>query len=431
MDHWRTPVEGGHVETNIRVEATIWETPGGRYQVRYRDASARQRARSFERLADARSFKAQARLLRPRYGQLDPAASRITFEEWAESYLEQKVSLRQRTRDRYEAELRAHLLPCFGDRPLFAIGRGDVQAFVVSVVERGLAPNTIRGLYHLLAAIMSLAEEDGLIQATPCRRISLPPVIIDDRRYLDAEEVECLASAIDPRYEALIYTAAYLGLRWHEIAGLSRRYVRLEQGRPATLRVISTVERSGGRCRVVDLGKTKAARRALAMPEFLRDILVAHLERYPDGEWVFPAPKGGFLRYDNFRTRVWTPAVERARLAPLTFHSLRHTAAAFMIDDRADPLQLKRRMGHEDIRPSLDTYGHLFEQREDALVNALDRRHRAAQTPLTPLGRGDFLVTSTRRPTAPLDRKSGDVLVMEPPDPALSLGCERASEQRL
>lgn len=37
-----------------------------------------------------------------------------------------------------------------------------------------------------------------------------------------------------------------------------------------------------------------------------------------------------------------------------------------MIDDGADPVQLKRRMGHEDVRPSLDTYGHLFAQREDA-----------------------------------------------------------------
>ena len=49
-----------------------------------------------------------------------------------------------------------------------------------------------------------------------------------------------------------------------------------------------------------------------------------------------------------------------------------------MIDDGVDPLQLKRRMGHSDVRPSLDTYGHLFAQREDALVNALDDRRKAA-----------------------------------------------------
>ena len=45
-----------------------------------------------------------------------------------------------------------------------------------------------------------------------------------------------------------------------------------------------------------------------------------------------------------------------------------------MISDGADPLQVKRRMGHEDIRTTYGTYGHLFDDREDDLVAALDRR---------------------------------------------------------
>jgi integrase len=75
---------------------------------------------------------------------------------------------------------------------------------------------------------------------------------------------------------------------------------------------------------------------------------------------------------------VWVPAVESAGLAPLKFHELRHTAAAFMISDGADPLQIKRRMGHADIRTTYNLYGHLFPDREEALVAALDRRRAAA-----------------------------------------------------
>src|ERR671919_615870 len=102
--------------SGVRIEPNTWETSNGRYQVRYRDSSGRQRARSFERLTDARNFRARARLLRPHRGNLDPLASRITFEGWAEAYLDQKISLRERTRDRYKSELRAHLVPCFGQR---------------------------------------------------------------------------------------------------------------------------------------------------------------------------------------------------------------------------------------------------------------------------------------------------------------------------
>jgi integrase len=97
---------------------------------------------------------------------------------------------------------------------------------------------------------------------------------------------------------------------------------------------------------------------------------------FESDEWVSPAPEGGFLRYDNFRPRIWNAAVDRAGLAPMTFHAFRHIAAAFMTNDSADPLQVKRRLGHEDIRSTFDTYGHLFPDREEDLVAALDRRKR-------------------------------------------------------
>jgi integrase len=38
----------------------------------------------------------------------------------------------------------------------------------------------------------------------------------------------------------------------------------------------------------------------------------------------------------------------------LTFHQLRYTAAAFLMDEGADPLQVTRRMGHEDVRTTFN-----------------------------------------------------------------------------
>ncbi len=49
-----------------------------------------------------------------------------------------------------------------------------------------------------------------------------------------------------------------------------------------------------------------------------------------------------------------------------------------MIAEGANALQVKRRMGHEDIRTTFHIYGHLFDDDEDALVERLDRRARKA-----------------------------------------------------
>ncbi len=50
-----------------------------------------------------------------------------------------------------------------------------------------------------------------------------------------------------------------------------------------------------------------------------------------------------------------------------------------MINDGADPLQVKRPMGHEDIRTTYNLYGHLFPDREEQLVTALDRRRNSGR----------------------------------------------------
>jgi integrase len=362
-----------------RIEPGLWKMQDGRYQVDYRDPAGKLRAKHFDRLLEARNFKAAVRVDKQRGNYVDPRDAKRKFSEWAERYMEQKLRLRPRTRDKYESILRVHLLPAFGNSPIGSISRDEVQSWIVSRHREGYGPETVRGIYDLLAAMMRLATEDGLIARTPCRKIELPAIVRQEKRYLEAAQVEALVSSVEGRFKALIYTAAYLGLRWQEIAGLRKDALNLRAAGPATVRVVTTIERAHGHYRPVEYGKSKAARRTLKMPEFLRQALSWHLRAFKSDEWVFAASKGGFLRYDNFRPRVWLPAVESSGLAPLTFHELRHTAAAFMIDDGADPLQVRRRMGHEDIRTTFDTYGHLFPDREDELVAALESRYRSSQ----------------------------------------------------
>ncbi len=58
------------------------------------------------------------------------------------------------------------------------------------------------------------------------------------------------------------------------------------------------------------------------------------------------------------RTNRLAPA---ATLSPaLKFHSLRHTYASLCVAAGIKPEKLSRRMGHANIRTTLDVYVHLF-----------------------------------------------------------------------
>jgi integrase len=66
---------------------------------------------------------------------------------------------------------------------------------------------------------------------------------------------------------------------------------------------------------------------------------------------------------------VLVPAAERAGLAGVGFHTLRHTCASMLIE--SGPLRLQRWMGHHSPAFTLETYGHLI---DGDLGPALDLR---------------------------------------------------------
>jgi len=85
------------------------------------------------------------------------------------------------------------------------------------------------------------------------------------------------------------------------------------------------------------------------------------------------------LRVPAFRRRVWLPAVERAGLAPLRIHDLRHTAVSLWITAGVDVKTIAVRGGHSSVKTILDRYGHLRERADDPALDALDAMHASAQ----------------------------------------------------
>jgi len=60
-------------------------------------------------------------------------------------------------------------------------------------------------------------------------------------------------------------------------------------------------------------------------------------------------------------------------------HQLRHTAASLAIAAGADVKVVQQMLGHASATMTLDTYGHLFEDRLDEVGDAMDRARAAAR----------------------------------------------------
>jgi site-specific recombinase XerD len=68
--------------------------------------------------------------------------------------------------------------------------------------------------------------------------------------------------------------------------------------------------------------------------------------------------------------------MKSAAISQVGFHALRHTCASILINRGADALRVQRQLGHSNVRMTLDTYSHLFEERLKENVDLLEQAFR-------------------------------------------------------
>lgn len=349
---------------------------GRGWEARYRDPAGRQRSTVFRTKREAEKFLDRVGADQQRGEWRDPRLAQVPFGNYAADWLRSTKHLRPGTLANVESRLRRHILPAFEGYKIAAIHPAAVRLWVAELTSGGLSPATVAAIYGTFARIMRTAEIDGLIPHTPCIGISLPrETAHQEMHFLNHGEVSLLASELDERYRALIFMAAYTGLRWGELAGLHTDRINFLR---ATVDVVEALTEVNGR---VAVGPTKTgARRTVSLPRFLVEMLSEHVTRFPTTTGlVFSSSQGQALRR-NFYRRHFKPAVARTALpASLRFHDLRHSCAAMLIAQGAHPKEIQERLGHSTIRLTFDRYGHLFPGLDERLREGLDAAYRQAQ----------------------------------------------------
>ncbi len=79
--------------------------------------------------------------------------------------------------------------------------------------------------------------------------------------------------------------------------------------------------------------------------------------------------RGHPLSASSFLTHHFSKAQVAAGVS-CRFHDLRHTSVALAIAAGAHPKAIQSRMGHSSINVTLDRYGHLFPELDEAIAEA-------------------------------------------------------------
>jgi integrase len=341
-----------------------------KYVVRWR-AKGQERSKSFVRLAEARTFDTQVHQSLDAATYVDPRAGKMTLEVFARDWLDHHACAPS-TKAKYRSLLDAQIIPALGGLPLDQITPYKVNRFLGGT---GKAASTVRSIAALVSSLSLAAVEDERIKKTFMPfRLSLPRAKADERIYLDHDQVHAIVDAAADREKALIYTAAWTGLRWGELVGLKRDRLDLQKG---TIEVREALVDVGGHLSLAP-PKTPGSRRTVTLTTENVALLKHHVLTYPPGQYtlVFSTERRGPIRDDNWRKRVWKPLVEKVPTVSdkTRFHDLRHTHAALCIQAEMNLKSIQTRLGHSSIRVTGDRYAHLLqavEERDVAALNAL------------------------------------------------------------
>jgi integrase len=341
-----------------------------KYRARWRTPDGSSRSRTFGRRADAARWLTEVESSMLTGGYVERSAGAITVQVWAERWIQTRrgrdgAPLRPRTRALYEQLLRTHIVPELG-----AVKLHDLTPAIVRTWHAGLAGSTAPAkAYRLLRAMMSTAVDDELVARNPCRVKGAGVERAPERPLPTGDEVWRLADAIEPRFRALVLTAAFVGLRWGELIGLQRADVDLDARVVHVERQLVEVD---GQL-VAGPPKTAAGIRTVAVPPALVPELRAHLEQFVGAEpasLVFVGAKGAPLRRTNFQAK-WVEARDSVGRPDLHLHDLRHYANTLAASAGASTRELMSRLGHSSPAAAL-RYQHATAERDQAIAERMN-----------------------------------------------------------
>jgi integrase len=359
--------------TTRRQFGSVEELPSGRWRVRYRieDGTFRTAPEPFATKKAAGTWLAGIQTDMAKGTWTDPTAGRETLGEYVAGWLNRKRKVghyRPRTLELVTWQLDKVILPALGKKRLSEIKTPIVRDWLAATAA-DRTPGQAAKSYRLLRTILGEAAADGVIPSNPCVIKGAGAEHPPERPKPSMEGIADVVERLNPRYAALVWSAALSGLREGELFALERRDVDILHRTVS----VSKQAQNVGRERVVGAPKTAAGVRTVAIPSALVSALDAHLSTYtgpaPDA-LVFTSDTGIPLHRGRW-AHVWHRAASSAGHGEMHFHDLRHHAGTLAAQLGATSRELMERLGHSTARASL-IYQYSTSERQREIADRMD-----------------------------------------------------------
>ena len=303
--------------------------------------------------------------------------SDILFSSLVENYLEDMSHrLKPTTMENKRNIIETKLLPYFGGQKVCDIDTIKIRKWQNELMsyraEEGnpFSQTYLKTINNQLSAIMNYATAHYRLPANPCR-------IAGSMGKSKAEEMNIWTQAQYEQFSAAIQKSSvklafdilfYTGIRSGELLALTPADILPSK----RIDINKNYAKLNGEELFLE-PKTPKAKRCISIPDFLYDDIqeyMAKLYGIEKGDRIFYFTKSAL---DKEIKRI----AAKVGLPIIRVHDLRHSHASMLIEMGFAPLEIADRLGHESVKTTLDTYSHLYPDKDQQLADRLNQFRRA------------------------------------------------------
>lgn len=246
-----------------------------------------------------------------------------------------------------------------------------------------LSNNTINMIILHVSKLFDVAIKENFTDQNPCKSIEKLKVAKKEIDFWTIQEFQQFISYIDedqPYLKLFYQTAFFTGLRAGEMIALTWEDINFNRNE---IKVDKSAKLIDGEYLTTE-PKTKNSYRYVTINSRLAQQLdnwrMNQVNYLLDNFQNIDENKLKVFQYsekhpssDYFSKQIKRILIQNnSPLKQIRLHDLRHSHVALLINNNEDPTAVKQRLGHASITTTIDTYGHLYPNKQKSMSDKLD-----------------------------------------------------------
>lgn len=220
-----------------------------------------------------------------------------------------------------------------------------------------------------ITALFNHAQNIYDLKNNPCKKVKkMGKADADKLTFWTKNEYDRFIASVpvEDMYYVIFQILFWTGCREGELLALTLDDIDFDMN---TININKTYFRAKGQD-IITTPKTEGSVRMITIPEFLKEDIKDYVKKlydYSRNTRLFPITARAVQKKLKYQ-------IEKADVPSIRVHDFRHSHAAFLINEGVQALLIKERLGHKDIKITMNTYGHLYPNQQQAIAEMLNQK---------------------------------------------------------